>query len=987
MKKFFNFFDDHILKIGIAFLLVFIPLYPKLPLLDIRNTWVYIRIEDFLVLTLVFIWFVQLLRKKVSLWSPLSAPIFIYWIIGGISLLYSLIFLAPHLANFFPSVAVLHYFRRIEYMIPAFIAVSTIKSLRDVKHYAIIIALTLLGVTFYGFGQRYLGFPAYLTMNEEFSKGIPLYLPPTARLTSTFAGHYDLAIFLVFTIVFVGSLIFGFRNKLAKFGLFILGFFALVLLLFTASRISFSVYLLAISLMLYLQKKRWLIVPVIIGSLVLMSVVSGASERFAKTFRIQKVVYNSKTGEPIAVLEETPPTPEGETEPTPPPEENLPLGSGFLPVPSLDKNTEATTVATIRRSVIASLKTASSSSEIATISGEFLIRRTIVYDISFTTRFQGEWPRALEAFRRNPVLGSGYSSISLATDNDYLRALGETGVMGFLSFLSILGVAVLVLRRAFKFAATPFEKSILIGVGAGLFGLLLNATLIDVFEASKVAFTFWMILGITVGMASLGKKPTSSLFQEAIDVVKLPVTAFFVFFILLVIVFNKTLTSYFTGDDFTWLYWASTTAKGDVLSFFLWADGFFYRPLAKTYFTLVHSFFGLKPQAYHVVDLLLHYGLTVAVYFLAFTVSKKKLVAFLAGLFFLLNPFNAESILWIASTSAAFAIFFYFWSALLYFWWRQNAYFWRPFSYVVSIAFFALGIFSHEVALTLPLLLVFYDLIFVSSPKGRLLKFLPLLPYFLIIDAYLWLRVGAGAHGLTGDYGYNLKNVGFNVLVNFWGYLGGLLAGLGFLICLAAFLMIFLSRKHNFKKLFGGANFKVFLFAFVWFFIGLIPFLGLGNIAERHVYLASFGFMLALALFVSLIWEKIRKINATFGLGVLLILIFGLTGFYWWGMIRAQKNWEKAGETANRILLTLSSNYASFPPQTTLYFVNLPLRYERAWIFPEGLKDGLWFIYQDKNLKLDNAPGIEEALDLSEKNMPSHVFVFEDGELKEAKRE
>lgn len=1003
-KKVLSFLDAHFLKIAIGFLLAFIPLYPKFPLFDIRNTWVYIRFEDILVLLITFIWFIQLLRRKATLKTPLTAPIFIFWVIGGVSLLFSLAFIGPHLANFFPNVAVLHYFRRLEYIIPFFIAFSTVKNIEDVKHYLIIIAITLLGVSIYGFGQRYLGFPAYLTMNEEFSKGIPLYLPSTARIASTFAGHYDLAAYLVMMIAFLGSLIFGVSRKVIKLALFILVFIAFILLLLTASRISFSVYLLAISFMLYLQNKKWLIVPVIIVSIFLMSFVSGASERFSKTFRVERVVYTQK-GQPIAVLEDSK-KPSAIV-----PEENLPLGSSFLTAPVLDKTPEATTVATIRRSVITSLKTASVSSEIATISGDFLIKRAIVYDISFTTRFQGEWPQALEAFKRNPLLGSGYSSLSLATDNDYLRALGETGIFGFITLLTIFFTIILILRRSLKRIKSSFESSILIGTGAGLLSLLVNATLIDVFEASKIAFTFWITLGIVVGMTMIRKEKEQSLFKEAIEVVKLPITSFAIFLLLAVLLFQNTLSNYFTGDDFTWLKWAAISTKDDILRFFMQADGFFYRPLAKSYFALLYPFFGLKPFTYHLAVVALHFGSVIAVYFTSYLLTKKRLIAFLSGLFFLLLPVNTESILWTASTSAAFAVFFYLWSFLFYRLWREGKYIWRPASFIISNLLFLLAIFSHELALTLPLVILFCDFILnqTKKPQRRLLRIVPLLPYLAILDAYLWLRAGAGAHGLSGDYSFNTGNIIFNTFGNLWGYFGINLAGGNFIpvydasrlflrihkILPSIFiaLIIFFSAISVYKKrkqiihLFSNQNVKIIIFACGWFIIALLPFLGLGNIAERHSYLASIGFVFLLASIINIIWERVQKRSVTAGFIITLIIISGLTGLYWRGFTKSAQEWRIAGETANKILLAIPTNYASFPPKTSLYFVDLPLRNDRAWVFPVGLDDGLWFIYRDNSLRYEKIKTLDEALDLADKNNPAHVFVFGNGELKEAKRE
>src|SRR5438477_201819 len=119
--KFLSWLSDNIFSIATLFLLAFIPLYPKKPILDVVHTWVYVRFEDF--------------------------------------------------------------------------------------------ALAVVG---YGFGQKYFGFPAYLTMNEEFAKGVPIQLSQLSRVPSTFGGQYDLAAYLVLVIPIMVSLAFGFKNLLGK---------------------------------------------------------------------------------------------------------------------------------------------------------------------------------------------------------------------------------------------------------------------------------------------------------------------------------------------------------------------------------------------------------------------------------------------------------------------------------------------------------------------------------------------------------------------------------------------------------------------------------------------------------------------------------------------------------------------------------------------------------------------------------------------------
>ena len=1001
MGKLLNWLDKHFLEVGIGFLLFFIPLYPKLPLIGVRHTWVYIRWEDFLVALVVVGWLIQLLRRKVSLKLPLTLPIILYWLVGGVSLLFSLVFLRSHLANFFPQVAVFHFLRRLEYMVLFFVAASTVKDIKKTKKYFLVIGLALLGVCFYGFGQKYLGFPAFLTMNEEFAKGIPLYLPPSARVTSTFAGHYDLSAFLVLMIALFTSLIFALKKPFYKILVFLLVFASFILLLLTASRISFAVYLVAIVLVFWLHKKKWLIIPVVLISILLMNQISGTSQRFGKTFRIKDVVYDVETGRPLALLESEQEVGKIFTEEEEIAQEDLPVGSGFLPVPLLQKEPTATQAALIKRPIATALKTATMSSEIATVSGEFLIKRTIVYDISFTTRFQGTWPRALKAFYRNPILGSGYSSVALAADNSYLRALGETGLLGLLAFLSILGAYGLLIRQSLKKITQPFARSVLIGTAAGTLGIALNATLIDIFEASKVAFTFWPLLGLSVGLIIYCLPRRRSLIKETIEVIKLPVTPIIVFLVTASLMFFSSFKNYFVGDDFTWLHWTAKTRLDDLFQVFLDAKGFFYRPLARVYFFLVYPLFGLQPQGFHLVDFLFHFGCTLGVYLLTLWLTKKRLVAFLASLFFLIHPVNAESIFWISSTSHLMANFFYIWGFLAYVCWRRNLRKWRWFFYIFALLAFALGLSSHERMITFPLAILFYDLVFGQIKKSRkwLAEISVYLPFWVLTSVYFWLRGAvAQAHGLSGDYSYNLKNFAFNFVGNLIGYLGELIASFHFIpwydlsrtflrihkpIALGLLVVLILIPWLFFKKVKLS---KTTIFAFGWLVILLLPFLGLGNLAERYVYLAHAGFFIALAIWLVKIFEKLKKRNLKLAILIFILLVGGLLTFWGLEIKKAQKEWYQAGEIANKTLLALSTNYREFPLGTTLYFVNLPIRQGRAWVFPVGLEDGLWFVYQDENLTIERSSDLEAMFDLVGQPK-SHVFVFEQGELKEMKKE
>ena len=74
-----------------------------------------------------------------------------------------------------------------------------------------------------------------------------------------------------------------------------------------------------------------------------------------------------------------------------------------------------------------------------------------------------------------------------------------------LGFLTFFGTIFLVLRLTAKhlFDKNLLKATLAIGVFAGSIGLLLNALYIDVYAASKVAFTYWAVVGVTLAVFSL----------------------------------------------------------------------------------------------------------------------------------------------------------------------------------------------------------------------------------------------------------------------------------------------------------------------------------------------------------------------------------------------------------------------------------------------------------------------------------------------------
>ena len=125
----------------------------------------------------------------------IERSMFIYLAVGATSLL-SAILLTQTVV---PHIGFLHWLRRIEYFVPFFLGTIYVwkNKGRDLEFFVKVFMVTFILLFVYGVGQRYFHWPVIITQNEEYSRGVALRWIPGSHINSTFAGHYDLATFLV----------------------------------------------------------------------------------------------------------------------------------------------------------------------------------------------------------------------------------------------------------------------------------------------------------------------------------------------------------------------------------------------------------------------------------------------------------------------------------------------------------------------------------------------------------------------------------------------------------------------------------------------------------------------------------------------------------------------------------------------------------------------------------------------------------------------
>jgi hypothetical protein len=424
----------------IPLLLLFIPLYPKFPLLGLSETFVAIRLEDILVAAVVLIYAVGVARSKFrKLNDPLVRSILLFWFIGFVAS-FSGIFLTKTAGL---NLGILHAVRRVEYMSLFLIAYDWLSNTQQLRYYIRTLLLVGTLVAVYGLGQQFFHFPVISTTNSEFAKGLALTLGEGARINSTFAGHYDLAAFCLLPLLLIIALLPISRNR----GLLLVsGGLIYWAMLLSASRITFASFIISSSLLVILiRKKAWLF-PLMIVSLMGFMLSPQLRGRY-----LDLVTNHLKI---------------------------------TMAAPVSAQMSETVVVATPESKAVDQIPDA-------------LKEPVVAEDRSFNIRIQAEWPRAIRAFLKNPLVGSGYSSIGLAVDNEYLRILAETGILGLSAFF-------LIVLRYFKTTIPvilhyrqDLNYAFIIAAFCFLISLLLGGLFIDVFAASKIAMVLWSIIGLS----------------------------------------------------------------------------------------------------------------------------------------------------------------------------------------------------------------------------------------------------------------------------------------------------------------------------------------------------------------------------------------------------------------------------------------------------------------------------------------------------------
>ncbi len=356
-------------------------------------------------------------------------------------------------------------------------------------------------------------------------------------------------------------------------------------------------------------------------------------------------------------------------------------------------------------------------------------------------------------------------------------------------------------------------------------------------------------------------------------------------------IFGKSIFFDFVWDDKIFLLGQKVYQNFDIKNIFLSpANNLEYLPVRDLSYALDYLIWGPNPLGFHLTNIVLYFLNALFIYFmtleitsLLFSVKQDKTtipfqtIAFFTTILFVVHPIHCETVSFITCRNVLLSGLFFFLSCYFYLRFLKDEAGPKSQLYVATLFCFVLALFSKATSIILPLILLLFSSF---SIKDRTKNILILVPYFIISAAsfILFKTIAAQSRLINEDQTiiFGALNISSKIAVATqipFFYLGKLLTPYGFsiayttkfsrtfqdLLVIAAlitlifvfYIGIMLRRKYPEN-----------LFAQLWFLITLLPvmnfFVTTPVVADRYVYLSSYGFFYLTTLFLYRLNSKIR---------------------------------------------------------------------------------------------------------------------------------
>jgi len=363
------------------------------------------------------------------------------------------------------------------------------------------------------------------------------------------------------------------------------------------------------------------------------------------------------------------------------------------------------------------------------------------------------------------------------------------------------------------------------------------------------------------------------------------------------------------------------------------------------------TLFGLKPWGHHLTNVLLHASNAVLLFLLFRGMTGATWRCAALALLFAVHPLRVESVTWISERKDVLSTFFLLLTLLAYARYARESEVPSAksgVSYGLALAFFALGLMSKPMLVTLPFVLLLLDYwplnrFGFQTQDSKLKTLLPFvrekLPFFALAAAgsALAYAVQAGALNIPKCNVLPLATRLANAVVSYCRYLGTIFwpvdlspfypypaswgvaailgSGLGLLVI--SVLVFFFGRERRYLAA-----------GWCWFLGTLVPVIGLVQIgrqsmADHYTYIPGIGVLLMLvwgAHELAARWPGRRVVLSGLALAVALACV---------GLTRRQIAYWKDDETLWRYALTVTRNN-DFAHGNLAFYLAVQKRFDEA---------------------------------------------------------
>lgn len=421
-------------------------------------------------------------------------------------------------------------------------------------------------------------------------------------------------------------------------------------------------------------------------------------------------------------------------------------------------------------------------------------------------------------------------------------------------------------------------------------------------------------------------------------------------------------------------------------------------------FKLDYAFWGQNAVGYHLTNLLLHVLCCIEVYVLAFLLTRQKEISLVSGIFFATHYAHVGGLAFVANRQAPTACVFYIFSVIMYIRYvqkgRQKGY------YVLALFGYFCALFSYEVSMTLPLLLLIYEFLFagkrpVTVVQECLVRYIPfalvggfhLLVYIYIVIIVPRQKVVPGLKNLLYPIRYTLDliipfaSARFSTYVALRSFLKSQLEASSYSII--AFLVIILLLGIIGLGYFFLKTSRVMKFLVCWIYVTFLLGFISPYYAESLLYIPSVGFCIGLALGLFTLFSQQWFLRRASRHGLMKIgIIVMIIGLYSLETYTRISWWKIGSHRAKQIISGIQAGVPQMSPDNCIFLVDPPGHYNffvPTFLSDEDFTSALQVVYNDSTILADRIfsrdgsypkPHRIEIQYGSRDCLPEHTYIF-----------